>query len=187
MNTKKIALIATLAAISIGSNYAMISLHNIKLMDLVVFISGFCFGPIVGSLIGIVSWGVYGTINPFGFSFHVWAATIFSEPIYAIAGALARKSLRLDNLDDFKIRRISTSVYFATLGIFLTFVYDIITNIAFSSYYNWNIPLSIIIGFVPMGIIHVTSNALFFGIGCSPAITAILDVTGGDNIRTSEK
>jgi LytS/YehU family sensor histidine kinase len=187
MNTKKIALIVTLAAVSIGSNYAMVSIHNVKFMDLIVFVSGFCFGPIVGSLIGIISWGIYGAANPFGFSFHIWAATMFSESIYAIAGALTRKTIRLDDFNGFKSQRISAAICFGALGIFLTFAYDIITNVAFASYYDWNIPLSIVIGFVPMGIIHVASNALFFGIGCSPTITAILNVVGGDNLSAPKE
>ena len=187
MNSKQIAVIAALAALSIGSNYAMISLYNVKLMDLIVFVSGFCFGPVVGAFTGIVSWGVYGTLNPFGFSFHIWIATMLSESIYGIAGALARKALHPDGLSDFKNQRINACILFGSLGIFLTFVYDIITNIVFGYVNDWNILFAIIIGFVPMGIVHVLSNAFFFGIGCGPAVTAILKVVGGKDFDNSRK
>jgi len=51
----------------------------VKFMGIIVFIGGFCFGPLTGALIGIFSWAVYGTINPHGFVLQAWLATMFSE------------------------------------------------------------------------------------------------------------
>jgi hypothetical protein len=39
----RVALIAVFTALSLGTNYAMIDLWNIKLMDALVFISAFLF------------------------------------------------------------------------------------------------------------------------------------------------
>ncbi|MGA9387273.1 MAG: hypothetical protein WBV70_00410, partial [Candidatus Bathyarchaeia archaeon] len=55
MNTVKIALIATFCALAIGTDYALVGVPNVKLMDLIVFLGGFLFGSVVGSSIGIVS------------------------------------------------------------------------------------------------------------------------------------
>lgn len=187
MNSKKLAIIIVLTALSIGTNYVMISLYNVKLMDLIVFIGGFCFGPIVGALIGIISWAVYGTLNPLGFSLHIWLATMFSESIYGVAGAFMRKSLNRDGINEIINRGVNTCVFFGVFGMFLTFVYDVITNIVFGYVNNWSILFAVIFGFVPFGLVHMVSNAFFFGLGCVPAIKAILNVVGGEKFGISKK
>lgn len=53
MNTRKIALIVALVALCVASNYAMISIYNVKFMDLIVFVAGFAFGPFVGATVGV--------------------------------------------------------------------------------------------------------------------------------------
>ena len=55
MQTLKIAIIACLVALSIGTNYALAGVWNVKLMDFIVFVGGFCFGPVVGVLVGVIS------------------------------------------------------------------------------------------------------------------------------------
>jgi LytS/YehU family sensor histidine kinase len=187
VDSKKLAIIAVLAALSIGTNYAMISLYNVKIMDLIVFIGGFCFGPFVGVLIGMVSWIVYGSLNPLGFSLPVWLSTMFSEVIYGIAGALMRKSLTSKQLSEFKHERVFVSVYFGIIGMFLTLIYDIVTNIVFGYVSGWNILWAVIVGFVPFGFVHMVSNAFFFGLGCVPTINAISKIVGGEERGVSEK
>jgi len=181
MNSTKAALIAILTSISIMTNDAMMPLFNVKLMDLIGFVGGFCFGPVVGALIGIVSWGVYGSLNPFGFSLPIWFATMFSEALYGVVGAFVGKSLDLEGLAEFKDNRVTVCVFFAVVGMFLTFVYDLITNIVFGYVSGWSVLFAVIVGFVPFGFVHMLSNAIFFGIGCVPAIRAINRIRGGEN------
>lgn len=187
MEPQKVAMIAVLAALSIGTNYAMIFLFNVKLMDFIVFVGGFCFGPFVGASIGIVSWAVYGTLNPMGFSLPIWLSTMFMETIYGVVGGLMRRRLNLTTVVESRDGRINAFIFFAAIGMLLTFVYDIVTNIVFGYVIGWNILFAVIIGFVPFGLVHSLSNALFFGIGCVPAINAILNVAGGENFGISEK
>jgi uncharacterized membrane protein len=187
VNTKKIAVIAVLTALSIGTNYAMISLSNVKLMDLIVFVGGFCFGPFAGALIGILSWAVYGSINPIGFSLPIWLSTMLSESIYGIAGAFVRKGLGQNGIDGFGHRRINVSVFFGILGMLLTIVYDTLTNIVFGYVSGWNILVAVIFGFVPLGLVHLVSNAFFFGLGCFPTVSAILRVVGGEEFDVSKR
>ncbi len=187
MNSRRLAITIILVALSVGTNYTMMSLYNVKLMDLIVFVGGFCFGPLIGALIGITSWAVYGTLNPLGFSLPIWLSTMFSETIYGIAGALVRKSLDHDEFNGFRSDGVNTYVFFGIFGMFLTFVYDTITNIVFGYVSNWNILFAVIVGFVPFGLVHMVSNAFFFGIGCAPTINAILNVIGGENSGFSKK
>jgi LytS/YehU family sensor histidine kinase len=183
MNTIKVAIIVTFCALSIGTNYAMFSLWNVKLMDFLVFIGGFCFGPIVGVLVGLISWAVYGTLNPQGFVLPVLLATMFSETIYGIAGGLLRKGFT-----DFKKEKTwKASAFFAVLGALLTLVYDVITNVVFGLTAGWSVVFAVIVGFVPFGLVHEISNLVFFGVGSVPVISAIDKVVGGErNVNLKE-
>ena len=80
------SVIAVMTAACIVSNYLLIGVFNVKLMDLIVFSSGFLFGPPVGASVGIPPWLVYGTLNPYGLSFPVLVATPFMESLYGIVG-----------------------------------------------------------------------------------------------------
>lgn len=186
MNTRQLAIIVILVALSISTNYVMISLYNVKFMDFIVFVGGFCFGPLAGALIGIFSWLIYGSLNPLGFSFPIWLSTMFSETIYGIGGALVRKRLKFSESSELR-NGADLYIFFGTIGMFLTFFYDIVTNIVFGYVVNWNPIFAVIMGFVPFGIVHVISNAFFFGLGCIPVINAIIKTVGGEKIGVSKK
>jgi hypothetical protein len=179
MDSRKTAILAVLIAISVGTNYAMISLYNVKFMDFIVFIGGFVFGPIIGAFTGIISWIVYGTLNPAGFEVRIWLATMFSEALYGVVGGLMSRVLLSGGNNVFRGRVVSASVFFGMLGMLLTFGYDVITNAVSGIIWYQSIFLGLIMGFVPFGLVHVVSNAFFFGVGCVPAIRAISDLTGG--------
>ncbi len=179
MNTRKIAIIVMLTALCIGTNYLLLPFFNVKFMDVIVFVGGFCFGPLVGGLVGVFSWAIYGSINPLGFVLSVWVSTMVGEAIFGICGGLVklfifRKNSRIVN------DKLGAAVLFAVSSLFLTFAYDLLTNLAYAYTYNINYIVAIIVGFVPFGILHLLSNALFFGIGCVPAINIISKVTGGE-------
>ena len=95
MNVHRISLIAMLVSLSVATNYALIGVPNVKIMDFIVFMGGFCLGPLVGASIGIFTWAVYGAINPYGFIPQILLATMFSEAIYGLIGGLLGKNLVL--------------------------------------------------------------------------------------------
>ena len=177
MQTLKIAIIACLVALSIGTNYALAGVWNVKLMDFIVFVGGFCFGPVVGVLVGVISWAVYGTLNPQGFMLPIWLATMFSETIYGITGGLLRKGLG----NNLKGERWKASIFFAWIGALLTLVYDVVTNVVFGLTVGWNVIFAVVVGFIPFGLVHEASNLFFFGFGSVPVISAINKVVGGEN------
>lgn len=182
MNTIKIAIITMFCALSIGTDYALYGLWNVKLMDFIVFVGGFCFGSVVGVLVGVISWTVYGTLNPQGFVLPVLLATMCSEMIYGIAGGLLRKGLT-----NLKGETKKASVFFASVGALLTLIYDVVTNIVFGLTAGWNVVFAVVVGFVPFGLTHEISNLVFFGIGSVPVISAINDVVGGErNVNLEE-
>jgi hypothetical protein len=186
MNAQKIAMMMILTALCIGTNYALLPFFNVKFMDFIVFVGGFCFGPLIGGSIGVLSWGVYGTLNPLGFSFPVWLSTMFGEAVFGVVGGLVRvfafpKSSRVIN------DKVGAAVLFGVMSLFLTLGYDLITNIAYAYTFGINFIVAIVMGFVPFGILHLVSNAVFFSVGCVPAINTILKVTGGEKIVNEKK
>ena len=169
LNSSKIALIVVLSALSIGTNYALVGVSNVKLMDFIVFFGGFCFGSIVGGSIGVISWLVYGLINPLGFVPQIWVATMLSESIYGFVGGIIGKKLNSNTL---QAQRLSASVFFATVGFLPTVLYDLITNIVYA--YSFNLPLmsTIILG-APFTLLHEAANAAIFGLCTLPLIVAM--------------
>jgi len=175
MNTVKIAVIATFCALSIGTDYALIGLPNVKLMDLIVFVGGFLFGPVVGSSIGIFSWLIYGSMNPSGFEPRIWVATMLAETVYGITGGLLRKALGSTGLGSQQFR---LSVFFATMGFLPTVLFDLTTNIVYASVYNTPVVVAILVG-APFAVLHEGSNFLIFGVLSVPTIVALRKVVKG--------
>jgi len=176
MKTFKIAIITTLVALSIATNYVLIGVHNVKLMDFMVFVGGFCFGSIVGASIGVLSWLIYGTLNPYGFVPQVWLATMLAESIYGIVGGVLGKSLASTN---HKKQQLKLSVFFATMGFIPTVVYDLITNVAYASSFNVPILAAVFVG-APFTVLHEVANAVIFGVCSIPMITALRKLCGGE-------
>lgn len=164
IDPRKIALIAVLAATAIATNYLLIGALNVKLMDLIVFTSGYLLGSALGAFTGALVWLVYGTINPFGFSLPVFISTVIGEAMFGIAGGFfagrdADGALGFD-------------AWAAVTGFLLTFVYDLFTNIVSGVTAGVPIPLALITG-TPFMLAHTISNALFFGFGFKPLVNSI--------------
>ncbi len=176
LSTKNLSLIAIMVALNLASNYALITVPNVKFMDLFVFVSGYLMGALPGALVGALTWLVYGTLNPYGFDLPIFIACIIGESLYGVAGGLLieLKSLnlemssnRLDNAGFW-----ANNLKFGILGFILTFIYDLLTNAAISLVYGSPLPIVIMTGGV-FAIIHEVSNFLFFFFGCSPLILTI--------------
>jgi hypothetical protein len=169
MNTVKVATVAIFCAVSVGTNYALVGIPNVKLMDLIVFVGGFLFGSVVGSSIGIFSWLIYGAMNPFGFEPRIWVATMLAETVYGITGGLLRKALDSTSLSS---QRFRLGVFFAAMGFLPTVLFDLITNIVYASVYNTPVIVAILVG-APFAVLHEGSNFLIFGVLSVPTIAAL--------------
>ncbi|HDI01464.1 MAG TPA: hypothetical protein ENF78_03460 [Candidatus Bathyarchaeota archaeon] len=164
--------IAMMTAACLATNYALIGLPNVKLMDFLVFASGFLFGSWPGALVGALTWLIYGFLNPYGFSLPIYIATATSETIYGIVGGLMGKSGALS-----EERSLARSTYLmAALGFLLTATYDLITNIAFSLAYGIPLALALASGAV-LALIHEVSNAVIFA-ACTPALLKLPRLLG---------
>lgn len=175
MRINIIAIITTLVALCIATNYALAGVPNVKFMDFIVFIGGFYLGPLAGASIGILTWLVYGMINPYGFVPRIWLATMFSESIYGVLGGFLGKNFVSTNFSE---HRLKLNVVFGTVGFISTLIYDIITTIVFVWTFNLPIIGAIVIG-VPFTVLHELSNTAIFSISSIPVIKVLEKLSGG--------
>lgn len=174
LSTQKLSFIAVMTALSVSSNYAMIGVPNVKFMDLFVFVSGYCFGILPGMLVGVFTWVVYGTLNPYGFVLPIWIATSLGEGLYGLGGGLSKKfGLEAPDLSRIgKKEHWICSIKIALLGFLLTFLYDLFTNIVSGLTAGYPIPFALIQG-IPFAILHGGSNIAFFFWGGTALIMII--------------
>ena len=186
MKTRRVATASIMIALCIATNYALLFIPNVKLMDVLVFTSGFVFGLWTGITVGAFSWLVYGAINPLGFSLPALLSTMIGETIYGLTGAALRRSwLKTDRMGlkaSFSVRNMG----FGLVGLITTLIYDLFTNATTGIlFYNsaWiglltmNFPL-------PMGIIHEVSNFLLFTTLCPLVIMAMKRTLNGFKSKT---
>lgn len=184
MEAKKVALIATFSALTLVVAYAKgfstpFLPGLIEFMTVMIFLSGFCFGWVVGGCVGFIGLTIYFlTPSPFAHP----AAWIFTmSPIlllvmgalgsfYGVVGGLWRK-LR----SPVKINKRFVAEL-ALWGFTLTFIYDVFSSIGFYLAYPvypsvWE---AIYLTFIPAyyfypPIIHTVTNTIVFAI-VAPAI-----------------
>ena len=176
MDRIRLTIVISFTALSIVTNYMLIGVPNVKFMDFIVFIGGFCFGPVTGALIGILTWLVYGTLNPYGFVFPIWITTMFSESLYGIFGGLLGRSHFPINSDE---RWLDMSLLFGVFGFILTFIYDLVTNVVTAFIFELPLLACIITG-LPFTLLHELSNVIIFSIGSIPTLKVVRKVIGGD-------
>lgn len=181
LSTRTLCLIIMLTSINLASNYALLGIPNVKIMDLIVFTGGYLIGLVPGVLIGVLTWLVYGTLNPLGFNLIILAATSTSETIYAIFGWLSRKlNLFSENLSPLEINAEKfwlTNLKLGIIGFLATFIYDLITNIA-SVVIVGLPPIMAIISGAWFALVHEVSNFIFFFFGGIPIIVTLRKIIG---------
>jgi len=170
------SVVATFTALILATNYALIGIPNVKLMDLLVFIAGFRFGCLVGASVGALSWCIYGTLNPYGFSLPILISTSLGETIYGLVGGLLR--MPVHNPIN-KAEWLTFSIKFGVFGFLLTFLYDLETNLVFAYTFGVPVPVALAMG-VPFAVTHEVSNALLFALAGPPIVFALKKLKGGD-------
>ncbi|HYB06646.1 MAG TPA: hypothetical protein VEB87_00665 [Nitrososphaerales archaeon] len=158
--TQKVAVVSLLTALAITTDYAMLPLANIKLMDTIVFVSGLVFGLDVGVSVGALTWLVYGSVNPLGSAGGpLLLILIVSETVYAILGSLARKVF------SFEENSVSArSLFWGCLGLIGAFIYDLVTIIVPTMLTGASLVVAVasLVPAVPFMLAHEISDFVFF-------------------------
>jgi hypothetical protein len=171
--TQKVAMVSLLSALAIATDYAMLPLANIKLMDTVVFVSGLVFGMGVGASVGGLTWLVYGSVNPLGSdSGLLLIILIMSEMVYAFLGSIARRSFSEG------MGAPTKSVYWGCLGLIGAFFYDLVTIMVPTMLAGASIRVaaaSLVLA-VPFMLAHEVSDFVFFATVGPLLVSTILKV-----------
>lgn len=176
LKTRQITLIATLSAativVSYSKGFASATMPGLfEFMTVLIFVTGFCFGSVVGGAVGVISLTIYMLI-PFPFA-HPAAWLFNTSPIlmvvmallggmFGIAGSFASRYLQ-------PRRDIRFTISVGVIGLVLTFIYDIASSVGFALAYPafTTIWQAVVLTFVPLyypwpPIIHTVTNALIF-------------------------
>jgi hypothetical protein len=153
-----------MVALIVGTDYLLFALPNVKLMDMLVFLTGFWLGPLYGAAAAGISWMVYGTVNPLGFNLVTLATVIPMEMIFGVLGGLlGRKGMR-------PVPEMAWM--FGLVALLGTLSYDLVTNAVSGILFlqggrigslllpAWAV--GIVAGIFPFGVDHVLSNFVEF-------------------------
>jgi len=202
-------IVAVFTALSLATNYALISFQNVKLMDALVFVVAFLFGARLGIGVAVWTWLVYGLVNPNGVDGPIILSfLIFGECFYSISGAILSKTSvgqeisRVRPNDEsstiiensafrkvgLRIRKLNPtrSLVFALVGLQATFGYDLLTNFASWLFLTTSLYQAFIIGNIvgaPFSVAHEVSNAIFFATVVPAVILAARRRGVGFNVR----
>ncbi|MFX0079914.1 MAG: ECF transporter S component [Candidatus Hermodarchaeota archaeon] len=165
-----VALIAILAALAIGGNYALSAIPNVELSSVMVFLSGFLFGPVIGILTGLIAMTIYQLWNPWGaflppIGFAVIGCTMF---IGLVGGILGRNFQLSANQGKIPLRWYLWPAFF---GVIVTLFYDLVTNLAYSITFVVPFVIAFVTG-LPFMVLHMATNGFLFGL-LTPAISRI--------------
>jgi len=174
--TRRIALIAVLTALAVASDYALSAIPNVNLMDTIVLVSGALYGLRVAVPVAVLSWAVYGTLNPYGFCLPILIATTSSELVYAFAGRMLRNDV-LNDLNSKGFRGyLSLGAKLSIVGCLCTLMYDFFTNMAFAFVFGVK-PIVALIQGVPFSAMHVAGNSQIL-LWAAPAVIKELERRG---------
>jgi hypothetical protein len=112
---------------ALASSYAMSSLPNVKLLDLLVFVAAYTLGLRRGLVVAAGTWLVYGTINPWGPTHGALLLTLIAaETVYVFAGVLARRIVPPSRVN---LRPGASWLVFLAAAVVATATYDVIANL----------------------------------------------------------
>ncbi len=154
----KISLVAIFAALAIGGGYSLFYIPNVELMSVFIFISGLIYGKYIGSFVGLISSLIFYGYNPYGFDPIVNTTCILGMALFGLVGGFF-------NSNNFHDRKIEYSrknmIKLATIGFFLTLIFDIITNIAFAFSFKFDLGVVFLTG-IPFMIVHLVCNTIVY-------------------------
>jgi len=162
VGSRKIAAISMFTALAVATDYAMLPLANVKVMDSIVFVCALSFGLEVGVSVGALAWLVYGEVNPLGPDGGLLLLILIgSETIYAFLGWLVRRSFSPDAFA-LPVR----SLFWGSLGLVGAFAYDLVTNIAppLVSGSSLRVAVLFLVPAAPFMVAHEVSDFVFFAV-----------------------
>jgi hypothetical protein len=172
VQARDIAATAIFTAVILGSDFALAGIPNVKLLDVLVFVSSFLFGFRVGASVAILSELAWSFLSPWGAAGAIAPFLILGELLYATAGRVAHTL--------WKGRINIGSVYSLAVGSLLAicaFIWDFETNLGTALIATWpetsiNAIIAYQIGGIGFAAAHEISDFVF-GTLIAPAVISI--------------
>ncbi|TXT58349.1 MAG: conserved membrane protein of unknown function [Promethearchaeota archaeon] len=165
----RIALISIFTALSVVIGYLLVSIPNIELFTLMLFLSGFILGKKNGAIIGLMSSFLFTFFNPFGSSATfapLFAYQLFHYTAIGLLGGAIKDFLKDKNYftphEDLYDKKIM--VLFGIIGAILTTIYDLITTLIGAIFIYGSIQFFVwyYLSGVVFTTIHLVGNTLGF-------------------------
>jgi len=185
LNTRQIALLSVLTAVSLGIQLAPRP-PNVELTSLFTFFVGILYGGLVGGFFGSLVMFVNGFLSPWGFAGLMMPFQIVGMALIGFTGGIYKKYM-------VGVHSAQVCVEVAVLGAFLALLYDIITNLGVAtSLVLTGAPLHIALVSAfsmgaPFSLVHVVSNIVLFGSGFIPLMKTIQRIPGGEALWSEKE
>jgi hypothetical protein len=155
---RKVAAAGLLSALAIALNFPLLGFPNIEVFSLCMFIAGVFLGLWGGLVVPLIAGSIFVTFNPNGppSLILVAIAQLIGFMLFGIVGALFGKSI-LKNKN-----RLVGMTFCAAIGVVFTFLYDILTNMAFALSTGPFWPT--FVGGNILSLVHIVSNGILFGL-----------------------
>lgn len=170
LNAQRLGLLSVLTAVCLGLQLLPRPM-NIEFTSLISFVTGMVFGVFSGALLGTLVMFVNGFLSPYGFAGVVLPFQIVGMVLIGVVGGLYGKIAS---------NRLAAGNFVETLvlGAFLTFIYDVVTNLGTAVYLSSSMPFSealiaaLIMGVIP-SVMHIVWNSFLFGAVTVPLVNAM--------------
>jgi len=171
LNTQRLALLSVLTALCLGIQLLPRPM-NVEFTSLIAFATGMVFGSLYGSSLGVLVMLANGFLSPYGFAGVVLPFQVIGMGLIGLAGGLYRR------MTD-RATRAGAFAEAAILGAFLTFIYDVLTNVGTAVFFTMSgmafheaLITALVLGAVPAAV-HVTWNTALFGMVTVPLVSAM--------------
>jgi uncharacterized membrane protein len=160
---KEISYITIFTALALGLGYLFVFIPNFELISPTIFLAGVLFGTRTGTLVGILTYFIFGLLNPMGMSpLPLLLAQVLGGTIIGITGGLCYE------------RKWNKAHIILPLGVIITFIYDILTTSA--GFVFFPTKESFLVYFIlglPFVLLHIFTQGIVYGLVLTPTIQKI--------------
>ncbi len=150
-NLKFVAYAGIFIGTGVALGYLLAAIPNVELVTATIFIAGYLIGKGGGTLVGILTFGIFSSLNPYGMPpLPLLFTQILAGGIIGFTGGFIKG-------------RWEGIISFTLSGVFLTLFYDIITNA--SGYFLFpqkNTFIAYMIAGIGFSGVHILSNGVIF-------------------------
>jgi len=159
---------ASLTALAVAIGYAMLLIPNVEFITATIFISGCLTGRIRGLIIGVAAEFIFSFFNPMGTpALPLLAAQTAAMGLTGFCGGLLSASGWLDH------GRVGAALLFGGVGLLLTMVYDLLTNLSIGWMMaggEWSKIRTLLIAGLGFSLIHWLGNTVGFAFIVPPLL-----------------